>query len=253
MTPPATVSASASSTPAPAAPAAQPNAQPQTQPVDAAALQRQIDDLKAENAEVKQTAQYWAEKAKGGGEKPAPKAEEPEEDILDTIATRGAKGFDELARKRGFIKREEVEELVDSKAAHLTKEQELLSTYPDLKKKDSAFFKATALSYGDLIKNGTPPALAMEIAAQKTELQFIREGKMKIPGSASTKEEKEAERLARIAAQSGDRGGRANGGGDPEDDELTPEQKHIARSMGISEEAYAARAKKGVSVKGGNR
>ncbi len=53
-----------------------------------------------------------------------------------------------------------------SRAAMLVREQELLARYPDLKKKDSEFFKATALRYGPLFKAGMPAEEAMEKAAQ---------------------------------------------------------------------------------------
>lgn len=248
MTPSATVSASA-----PPAAAAPPSAvaTPQPAAVDTAAFQRQIDELKEQVAESNRTAQYWADKAKASA--PAKPAEaEDDTDVLETITTKGAKGFDELASKRGFIRKDEVNELINQRASVLTREQELIGQYPDLKNKNSDFFKATALHYGALVKDGTPQHIAMGLAAEKAELEGIRSGKIKLPGAEPTKEEKETARLARIAAQSGEGGGRRPAAADPDDDgELTPEQKHIARSMGISEEAYAKRAKAGVSIKGG--
>jgi hypothetical protein len=242
---------------APAVPAAAAGAPPAAAAADAAvdtaALQRQIEELKEQSAEALRTAQFWADRAK---EKPAAKASEPAEDepdVLEAITTRGAKGFDELASRRGFIKKEEVEGLINSRAATLSKEQELMGEYPDLKKKDSEFFKATALAYGELVKGGTPQAIAMEMAARQTELAFIRGGKIKLPGGEAGKEEKEALRLARIRAQAGEGGDRRPAGGTEEDEELTAEQKHIADRMGISHEAYAKRAKAGVAMGGGRK
>jgi hypothetical protein len=220
--------------------------------VDTAEFQRQIEELREQVAEGQRTAQYWAEKARGNGTTPKqaePPAEE-EPDVLEAITTGGAKGFDALASKRGFIRKAEVEELINQKAAALTKEQELMALYPDLKRKDSEFFKATAMEYGELIKAGVSQTLAMETAAQRAELAFIRSGKIKLPGSEPTKEEKEAARLARIAAQSGEGSMRRPPAEAAEDDELTPQQKHIADSMGISHEAYLKRAKAGVKMGG---
>jgi hypothetical protein len=124
-----------------------------------------------------------------------------------------------------------------------------MDRYPDLKKRNSDFFKATAVQYGELVKSGTPQAIAMELAAERAELNFMRTGKVKPPGD-TTKQDKETERLARIAAQgAGDTSGRPAAGGQ-EDEDLTAEQKHIADAMGVSHEAYAKRAKAGVAMKG---
>jgi hypothetical protein len=224
--------------------------------------QTQIDELKEQVAESQRTAQFWADKAQTAGSprgNPAPAAaappvEEEEPDVLEAITTGGAKGFDALAAKRGFVRKAEVEALIESKASTLTKEQALMDEYPDLKNKSSEFFKTTAVNYGELVKQGTPGLVAMEMAARQTELTFLRAGKLK-PDGAPTADEKEARRLARIAAQNGGGGGRRPAATSEEDDsDLTPEQKHIADAMGITHEAYAKRAKAGVAIGGrGNR
>jgi len=219
-----------------------------------AALEQQIKDLTEASAEHQRTAEFWAAKAKATpAAAGAPAAEtEDDPDVLEAITTGGAKGFDALAEKRGFVKKADVETMINSKATQLTKEQELIGRYPDLKKKDSDFFKSTAIHYGSLVKDGTPQAVAMELAAEKTELDFMRAGKLKPAGAEPTKEEKETARLARVAAQAGESGGRRAAAAEPDDDELTPGQKHMIASMGITEEAYIKRAKAGVKM-GGTR
>jgi hypothetical protein len=219
-------------------------------------LQAQIAELREQVAESQRTAQFWADKAQTAprpAPAPAAAAEEEEPDVLEAITTGGAKGFDALAAKRGFVRKSEVEALIDAKASTLTKEQALINEYPDLNIKNSEFFKQTALNYGELVKQGTPGVVAMEMAARQTELAFLRAGKTKpaAPGA----DEKEARRLARIAAQSGGgNGGRRPAAASEEDDsDLTPEQKHIADAMGISHEAYAKRAKAGVAIGGRGR
>jgi hypothetical protein len=214
--------------------------------------QRQIDELKEQVAEGQRTSQYWADKAKAGTPAAPPAAAEEEEpDVLEAITTGGAKGFDALASKRGFIRKSEVEALIDSKASSLTKEQELIAEYPDLKNKKSDFFKDTAVEYGNLIKQGTPAVVAMEMAAQRAELAHMRAGKIKPPGSVPTPAEKEATRLKRVAAQAGAGSGARPAAATEDDDEgLTPEQIRVADAMGVSHEAYAKRAKAGVSMKG---
>lgn len=248
MTPAPTTLVSGTPPAAPAVAAPAPAAAPAAA-VDTTAYQRQIDELKEQVAEGQRTAQYWADKAKTAAPAKAVETED-EPDVLEAITTGGAKGFDALAKKRGFIQRTEVEELINQRAASLTEEQQLLQDYPDLKKKDSEFFKATALNFGKLVLSKVPQAVAMGNAARQTELEFIKAGKIKLPGSELTAAEKEAARVARIAAQSGEPGGRRPAAAEEGDEDLTAEQKHIADAMGISHEAYAKRAKSGVNMKG---
>lgn len=224
--------------------------------VDAAGLQKQIDDLKAASEENARAADFWKKKAETpaptrAAAEPAAPAEE-EEDVLDILATKGAKGLVALLAKSGYVRGEEVDARVNQKASEIQKEQALVAQYPDLKKENSEFFKETALAYGALVKQGVSKAVAMEMAAERTELKFLREGKMKTPTQQADEAKAEKDRLKRdrIAAQAGE-GVRGRAPVEEEDDaELTPEQKHIADQMGITHEAYAARAKKGVQMKG---
>ena len=119
---------------------------------DAATLQAEIDALRAQVEEKQQAAEFWQKKASAAPAaaptKPAA-SEEDDLDVLDAIASKGARGFDEIANKRGFIRKDEVEKLIDAKASNIAREQQLLKQYPDLGKKDSDFFKATAQYYGE--------------------------------------------------------------------------------------------------------
>ncbi len=232
---------------------------------DVAALQKQIDDLKAENAEKDRAAQFWHEKATARAE-PAKatredKEDDKDDDVLEAITVGGAKGLDALLAKRGYVRGEEVDKRVNAKAAALQQEQQLIAEYPDLKKKDSEFFKATAIRYGELIKADVAPGVAMRMAAESTELAFLREGKLQTP--AEQKAEKDRERKARATAAGGEHTTRTQQG-DPEDDELTPQQMRIVRSMLVGSpgkdgkpmdeaaavEVYKTRAKAGVQMKG---
>jgi hypothetical protein len=249
-------------TPEPAA-AAPPVPAAETPAADTSAAQ--IAELREQIAEANRTAQYWADKARTPAAAGAP-ATDPT-DVLEEITTGGVEGFDKLAAKRGFIKRDEVESLIATRAASLTEEQQLIQEYPDLKKKDSEFFKATALNYSKLVKDGVPQHVAMGTAARATELEFLRSGKMKLPGaaaSAQTPAEKESARLARVAAQSGEGSGRRPAAAEEDDGELDATQLRIVRSMLVGQpggdgkpmteeqaiEKYKARAQSGVSMKG---
>lgn len=215
-----------------------------------AALNARIADLERQNGEIQRTAEFWHGKANA---KPAAApAAEPEDDtdLLEVLTTQGVKGLKAVLAKQGFVSREEALAIANDKAAQLTKESELLSTYPDLKKKDSEFFKTTAQHYGQLKAAGIPESLAMELAAEKTQLEFLKTGKAKTPQQQSdeAKAAREAARLARIAAQAGDRGAPPASEDSEDDDELTAQEKHICAQMGISEEAYIKRAKSGVQM-----
>lgn len=236
----------------PAAPAAAAPAPP------AEDLQKVIADLREQVAESQRTAQFWAEQARSAPAAPAAPAPaaEPEDDdtdVLEAITLNGTKGFEDLAARRGFVKRSEVEQMIDSRATALTKEQELLGQYPDLRNRQSDFFKQTAAHYGAMVKAGTPATTAMQLAANMAELDLMRAGKITTPSANGDKGNREAERLARIAAQGGGAGPRRPSGGEDDDDTLTAEQKHIAAMMGISEEAYLKRAKAGVQMGGRNK
>lgn len=247
-----------------AVPAAAPPAAPATPPPDSAALQQRITALEQEAAETKRAAEYWHAKA---NERPAPPKEAPKEDVdepkvdfLD-LATQGSDAVDKYlakwAKKQGYIKKSEAEELSKSSTAQLSREQRLTKKYPDLEDHDSEMFKTTASRYGELVKNGVAEGIAMEMAAESAELALIRAGKIKTPAEKAAA--KEADRLARIAAQGGDRGGRS-AVSEEEDTELDDAQKRIALGIlrGETDEngkpltddqifdKYKARAKKGV-------
>jgi hypothetical protein len=235
-------------------------------PVVAAAVATPVDNtaeltaLRAELAQTKQATQFWADKYQASSAAPPAPVTTPvpeeEVDILDILATQGAKGFDAFMRKRGYVQQAEVDATVNAKGQQLSTEAELLANYPDLKDHSSDFFRATAANYGELRKQGVSDALAMKLGAQQAQLEGFKSGRVKTPTqvAADTAATKEAARIARVKAQSGDRtapGRTTEGVGDEGDgDELTPEQKHICAQMGISEESYIARAKKGTQMSG---
>lgn len=259
MTPPVpvstTISSSQPATPAtPVAPAAPSQAE------DAAVLKARIAALEGQVSEKDRAAQYWygkAHSATPAAAKPADKAPEDDTDLLDLITTKGVKGLDELMAKRGYARKEEVEATVNAKAAQMTEEQELMSQFPDLKKQDSEFFKAVALEYGSLTKAGVPVTQAMKLAAKSVQADFLMTGKVKTPTqeAADKAAAKEAARLARVAAQAGDRGSRQ--AVDTEDDDtLTDNDEAAVRQLADAleipldkaRERYIARAKAGVNV-----
>lgn len=214
-----------------------------------AALLAQIETLKNEVKEKDASAIYWHEQAKGKGVTAAPAkeaaaAEETEEDILELITTKGAKGLDQLLAKRGFVRQEDVAKTVNEKATLMTTESALAAEYPDLADKNSEFFKATATHYAPLIQAGVPPTVAMKVAANQAELDGYKTGKRLTPTE-------KAERAARAAAQNPDKTQRSAAvEEEPGSGELDEFQRHLCEAMEITPEQYQARAKAGVRIGG---
>jgi hypothetical protein len=230
----------------------------ETQPdpkAEAAALRAELDGVKARLTDQERAAEFWYQKSlSGAAAPPEPKAAEPEPeedvDVLDVLTTKGAKGLDEILARRGYVRADEVDARVNSRAAQFATENELLQSYPDLRDQKSEFFRSTAAHYGELKSQGVPEALAMRIAAERAELDGIKTGKVKTPQQIQTDERarKEANRIARINAQSGDRRPRAAEPEDEADDEMTDHEKRICDAMGVSYEAYQKRARQGVQM-----
>jgi len=247
------VSATAA-TPPPATTTTTNNTTPATGTEDFTSLRTELAELRGQVSEQQRTAEYWMERALRK-EQATPAAEEPEEevDVLDVLTTQGAKGLDAILAKRGYARLNQVDERVNNRATQLLAEQKLQEDYPDLKDYSSDFFKSTSQHYGRLVREGVPEKTAMRLAAQAAELEGIKSGKRKTPQQSDDAATRERERQARIRAQAGDRSPRASepeAGGEG-DDELTDNEKHICRAMGISEEAYKKRAQQGVQMYSG--
>lgn len=191
-------------------------------------------------------AEYWFNQANtrtpaaAAASVPEP---EDETDVLDAITTKGAKGLDEILAKRGFVRRDEAERMVNTRAAQFSTENDLMTEYPDLRNKQSEFFRSTAQFFGELKAQGVPEATAMRMAAERAELAGIKAGKVKTPAQRT-----EDTRQSRIKAQAGDRNAPHTPEGSEGDDELTDNERRICAAMGITEEAYKARAQKGVQM-----
>lgn len=195
---------------------------------DLEALRADVEALRAENAELQQTAAYWQKR--NGGAPPPDEAIDPTPD-LEAI---NAKGFKAL-KENGFLTRDEVDALVASRVENGIRGSlatyELQKRYPDIAKPDSEFFKTAAKRYKAL--EGLPAEERLTTAAELAEADMRRAGKYREP-------ETDDQRLARILAQHGDGfGGRI---GDTSD-EMSSSQKAMAEAFGISPEKYAKRAR----------
>jgi hypothetical protein len=228
---------------------------------DLATIKAELAAAKADAAEKTRVADYWyQQRSQATAAPPEPKPEpEPEEDIdvLDALTTKGVKGLDEILSKRGYVRADEVDARVNSRANQMAAEHELLTQYPDLGKSDSEFFQSTAQHYNDLRKQGVPDAVAMRQAARNAELDGIHSGKVKTPAqkTTDTTAQRQADRQARANAQAGDRGGRQAvdlSGDDELSDNDHAAVRQLADALDITEAAaekrYIARAKAGVNV-----
>jgi hypothetical protein len=251
----------------PVAPAAPPQDPAQTA-ADVAALQKQIDDLSKQVDEHKTATQYWHEKATAKPADPAPAADpEPDVDVLD-LATKGGKAFEKYldgwAKKAGYVSANDVEARIETRAGMMAAEQRLEKQFPDLVDKNSEFFGETKKHYIALRQAGVKEGLAMEMAVEKADNIFLRSGKHKTSSQIADekKSQKEQDRLARIAAQGGERNSRQAADPDEDDDEITPTEERIIRGMLVGElgpdnkpltydqavEKFKSRAKAGVRV-----
>jgi hypothetical protein len=219
-----------------------------------AAQAKELDAAKTSIAEKDTAVQYWHSKATA---KPAAAAAEPEPDVdlLDVIGNKGAKGLDEVLKTRGFVRQADVESLIAGTVDRVTREGKAVERFPELKDPSSDFFKAYKQNLGALAKDGIKGVAATELAAERTYLQFVDEGKMDTAAQRKAKADKaegddetEAERIARANAAGGATGRRASGK-EARPTETAEDKAQIARicqGMGITVEQWKARAEKGV-------
>lgn len=210
---------------------------------DAKALQAEVEKLRTQVSEKDEAVRYWHGQAKQGA---APKVEAPAEeedktDLLDLIATKGAKGLKDFMAKSGFVSAADVDARVNERAGQMLRESKLVEEFPDLSDKETPFFKATAKEYNALVKLGVPKGVAMEQAAKNARLAELEAGAGG-GGSDKPKPNAEAERQRRIKAQAGDKGRRGSTRED-DPDTVTELEKEVCEAMGVEPGAYKKRQK----------
>lgn len=209
-----------------------------------AKLTRERDEAIARAHEHEEAARFWHGKVRGTAEVQPDKPKPEDEDGTDLleVAAKGPAAMKEWLRKQGFVSMDEANQLVNSRAEQLSREGQLIQSYPDLKDHDSEFFKETATEYGRLKQQGVPEAVAMEVAAERVRARRKPSQEEKV---TSSKKETDADRAARAKAQAGE--GTKRGAKAQEDTaDLSDEQKRIIEAFGISEDAYRKRATDGV-------
>ena len=142
-------------------------APPAAEPDRFAALEAKLTSMQEALNEQGNVAKFWYEKATASTKEVAPKeTATDDEDILEIMA-KGGKAFEDMMTKRGYVKADDVDKKVNSRAAQLAKEAQLVKQYPDLEDPKSEFFVAVSAEYGALIKLGVSQSVAMEMAAER--------------------------------------------------------------------------------------
>jgi hypothetical protein len=252
-------------------PAQSATAAPPVKPKDETAdLRKRLEGLEAQNKELIASERYWADKARadsaGAGEEgdedeapPAePLTEEKPEEFIERLTTQGASAIEAELRKRGFIRKEDVEplarkvarEIVNAERGKLTSDAKLVRDFPELQDQNSPLFQATAQIYHQAIQDdpnmmNSPTTLQMAARVAKAELAAKNKGGKPQGESEPSdyRDDRESERRRRVSAQQGERGVSGTPFEDQEEP-LGPEAQRIIRSFGrfgVTEENYRRR------------
>ena len=237
-------------------------AQPQqkTDP-EVARLQKEIEARDARINELSDSERYWADQAKGKRGEPAAVdgdsedpdfAEEDPDKFTEALAATGIKAL----QKRGMLSPKQIREMVRTEAAKiagdvlarrekvLTREGELIQTYPDLKNEKSEFFQATARilreEFADMPEFQRTPQ-ALKAAAKMADV----ERKL-----AAKQVEPDEDLALRLASQPGRGARRAP---ESSDDGLGSQERQILAAMGRYGVTEADYKKQLAAIKGGRR
>lgn len=262
-------------------PAAQPEKKKDDDPIRE--LRDEFKSIKRELAETREDAKYWREQAnRGGRATPEPEAEpEPEPDLGDldlteVVTANDSKGLVSALKKLGFVSRKEVEAEIAQKTGQLTHEAKLYSEFPDMQDDASELFQRTAEIHQDLCRDPDmakskrliETATKMAAAELGIEPRSTRRARPSESDRTPRRErvedsdrrgdyEDEEERVSRVRAQQGVRGRTPGRKAENPDatEELSPTQKTIVQRLrdagaNITEEGYAKRALRGISMSG---
>jgi hypothetical protein len=226
-------------------------------------------ELKAERqarVQAERTAQFWGEKAQTAA-KPAAAAEpEPEPtlsvDLVDALTNGDAKAIKRGLRDLGFVSEAEVNERIQQTRSQITQETQLITRYPFLGagQEQTPEFQRASEIYRELAADPhmakSPKLLetAARMAAAELGQADTRETRRRPVVEIDDEDEQEADRVARVSRQAGDRG-RARTNHDPEAEELDSMQRSIvarfrAAGADIDDTKYAARARAGIRMGG---
>lgn len=240
----------------------------------------EVESLRREAREARESERYWAGMAKGGRQDQETRQEPPddvraeqftgdpedevEEDIealVNDFSTKGTKAL----KARGFITAADAKklaaevaievsrEIVGKERQKYTNDADLMRTYPDLADSKSPLFQATKGAYEDLIRmnpsaKDQPETLVAAARIAKAELGAQPQRRREVDDDYDRyeprggRDEGEHDRRRRVASQ--DTSQQRRGTVDNEDDMLGPEARSVISQMGVSAEDFAAERKK---------
>lgn len=234
----------------------------------------EIDRLRRENRELRESERHWAERAARVAEgeddpesddEPEPKDpvetdEEPAK-LIEDVTKHGAKAL----AKRGFLTVAQAKKLFTEVAHEVASktvaqserrmgiDAQMFGEYPDLRDKDSALFKKTSVIFQDLVKTSADPRAAAHSPALLRAAARAAKAELKAESGGSRPrrdaddgddyvDDAELGRRARVRAQQGERGGSM--GGDDDFADVGPGTRSIMEAMGLSKEQQARAAKR---------
>jgi hypothetical protein len=234
----------------------------------------ELDSIRRERDEARESERYWANQARGGGRQAEPAAQavddgpdpnefldteerpagldgDTPEKLIDEFASQGVAALS----KRGFITASDAKRIAVEAALHVSQEligrerqkmgtdAQIKSEFPDLWNKDSDLFRETAVRYQKAVAmdpNATKSPAALWLAAEAARESLKRSGRdtqrdEEDDYPRERRGEREDDRRARAASQDS----RSNGRQQIEDiDMLGPEAKQVAKLMGISDKEF---------------
>lgn len=230
-------------------------------------MRRALKESRTALRETNEMAKFWMAKAQGGATAQAEAEPEPTTsvDLVEAITNNDAKAVAKALREMGVAFSTDVDGKIHAARTAVGKDAELYDRFPDLADSKSDLFLETAKVYNDLARRD--PALAKsgvlaEVAAELAEKRL--NGSDPAPrrpqpdfdvDDDEEADDREAERVRRVRAQSGDRGRRTSSRASGDSDALDATQKTIvaklrAAGADISEEGYRKRAQSGVRMSG---
>lgn len=222
---------------------------------------KELADAKTSIGEKDTAIQFWHGKATAKPEAAKPAEAADEVDLLDVIGTKGKAGLIDVLKKSGdVVSRSDVQNLIAGEVDRISREGTAVERFPELKDKESEFFKLTTKNVAALKTQGITGVNATEIAAERAYLHLVDEGKMKPKAQRAAEakaaedageEETEAERIARGAAAGGS-GGRRAAASERRPTETAEDKALIARvceGMGITEKQWRDQAEKGINYR----
>lgn len=213
-------------------------------------FRKELDARDKQIAELRESEKYWARKAGRAVEPEPDESEEPEEPqepeekperLLDELSADGLKAIE----KRGFVKRSDVERMVNDKVNRTLEEVQqgqafdakLQRDFPDLTDPKSELFKRAGANFREMVELD-PKAKGSRVALYAAAKLAARE--LETEKKVATTNDREERRRQRIADQAPERG-RTRQSNDDDEFEMSPQARQIVKNLerfGVKEEGY---------------